>query len=812
MALSEFVAAKLTNGARVQDDETAERHIPFTRFLDRGIIATKNGDLAIVFELEGIPIGFADESAIDAASAALGRSFQSSGDGYTMIYTHSIRMQIDTSDLMDPVQSGDFAGHVDREYRDQLTRNTLYQIRHFITLVRRPVEARSGILANAIASISGIFSRRTYLEKATVQEEIEARASAIEKLEAASKRITSQLGRFNIRRLSGSDEDKRLTLKFLSFLASGIWQSTPSVSRFLSHILPTGRLTFGGEVFHVNGVSPSDNKVGAILAIQSYDEKTFSGMFDDLLSEKTEYIVTQSYLPLDRLDSRNEASDQARRMEDTNDDGETVRDALHQAIDDISRGSITLGRHHFTITILAHNETQLLDDIANINTAFTASGLKMRREDMGLEAAFWAQLPGNIGYQTRSKNRLISNQNYADFCAFNTHPRGERSKLPWGAPITVFPTYSATTYNFSFHAPGINTNGNTLIFGPPGTGKTAIAGFLLAQSRRLSTPPRIIYFDKDRGAESMIRSLGGDYIRLSAGSGSGFNPFAFIDDKKGAEWLAGFIERLTSSDLSPEQTRRISEAALRNAETSDPGLKTFRNFLSLLRSTDDSDRHSLMDTLEDWAGEGPRAWLFDNNKDTFHISDNALGIDMTSLLATPRTRSAALDYLFYRIERLLEDGKPTIIFLDEGWKLLSDEGFAERIRDWMKTLRKLNAILCFATQEPSDAAKSAISSTLIQSAETMLFFANERADRESYVDAFRLSEIEYATIKELPSERRAMLVKQSAATVLVDVRIDDPATIKVMSGTAASVKHMDHLRAEYGPDWLKEYIIREIPE
>ena len=812
MALSEHIVGKLTDGGRVKDDETAERHIPFTRFLDRGILATKNGDLAIIFELDGIPTGFADDAAIDSASAALSRAFQSSGDGYTMIYTHSIRMQIDTSSLLDPVPTNDFSAHVDQEYRDQLARNTLYQIRHFITLVRRPVEARSGVLGNAIASISGLFSRRTYLEKASVQEEINARTSAIEKLEAASKRITSQLGRFRIRRLGNSDDDKRLTLKFLSFLASGIWQPTPASSQFLSHVLPTGRLTFGGEVFHVNGVSPADNKVGAILAIQSYDEKTFSGMFDDLLSEKTEYIVTQSYLPLDRLDSRNEASDQAKRMEDTNDDGETVRDALKQAVDDISRGTITLGRHHFTITILSQTEADLIDDVANINTAFTASGLKMRREDMGLEAAFWAQLPGNVGYQTRSKNRLISNENFADFCAFNTHPRGERTKLPWGAPITVFPTYSATTYNFSFHAPGTNTNGNTLIFGPPGTGKTAMAGFLLAQSRRLPTPPRIIYFDKDRGAESMIRSLGGDYIRLGADSGSGFNPFAVINDKQGAEWLAGFIERLTNSDLSPEQVRRISEAALRNAEADDAGLKTFRSFLSLLRSTDDSDHHSLMDTLEDWAGDGARAWLFDNNQDTFRLSENALGIDMTSLLATPRTRSAALDYLFYRIERFLEDGKPTIIFLDEGWKLLSDDGFAERIRDWMKTLRKLNAILCFATQEPSDAAKSPISSTLIQSAETMLFFANERADEESYIDAFRLSPIEFATLKELPKERRAMLVKQSAATVLVDANIDDPATIKVMSGTASSVKFMDQLRAEYGPDWLNEYIIREIPE
>ena len=811
MGPSAHVLDQLSSGPRLRDDETAERHIPFTRFLDRGVIATRNGEVALVFELDGVPHALADPATLETARGTLVRALRGIGDGYTMVYTHAIRIRRDGKDLLEPIETAGFEVEVDARYRAQLARNTLYELRHFITLLRRPVEERASVLANAVGSLKGFWSARSYRRADAVGDVLEARRRAIEHLEASATVLVSELSRFRIRRLTGTPEDRHLALRYFSMLASGVWQDAPASMDFLSHIIPTGRVTFGGEMFRVTGVSPKDDRVGAILAIQAYDDVSFTGMFDDLLSEKREYIVTQSFLPLDRLDSRNAASDQARRMRDSGDDAISTRAALIEAVDEIAKGAIVLGRHHFTIAVFTESETALVEAIADVNTALGASGLKMRREDMGLEAAFWAQLPGNLGYQTRSRHRLISNENFADFCAFHTHPQGGETPLPWGAPITAFPTYSSTAYHFSFHASGEHSNGNTVIFGPPGTGKTLIAGFLIAQSRRLPRPPRVIYFDKDRGAEAMIRSLGGDYIRLGPENGSGFNPFAEVCDEAGAEWLAGFIERIIDAPLTPEQTRRIAEATTRNAQTEDAGLKTFANFVTLLRSVDGGGALSLLDHLEDWTAEGPRAWLFDNPTDTFNISEAALGIDMTALLKTPRTRSAALDYLFYRLERLLEDGAPTIVFLDEGWKLLSDDRFAERIRDWMKTMRKLNGILCFATQEPSDAAKSPISETLIQSAETLMFFANPRADRESYVDAFHLSEIEYETVRQMPPERRAILIKKSTGSVLVDARIEDEATRKVFSGTTESVKHMELMRAEYGLDWLREFIQWEIP-
>src|SRR3546814_8353022 len=62
---------------------------------------------------------------------------------------------------------------------------------------------------------------------------------------------------------------------------------------------------------------------------------------------------------------------------------------------------------------------------------------------------------------------------------------------------------------------------------------------------------------------------------------------------------------------------------------------------------------------------------------------------------------AVLAYLFHRISDRL-DGRPTLLIIDEGWLALDDEGFANQLREWLKTLRKKNASVIFATQSLSD--------------------------------------------------------------------------------------------------------------
>ncbi|TIU45599.1 MAG: conjugal transfer protein TrbE, partial [Mesorhizobium sp.] len=87
---------------------------------------------------------------------------------------------------------------------------------------------------------------------------------------------------------------------------------------------------------------------------------------------------------------------------------------------------------------------------------------------------------------------------------------------------------------------------------------------------------------------------------------------------------------------------------------------------------------------------------------------------------------AVLAYLFHRIEQRM-DGRPTLLIIDEGWLALDDGGFADQLREWLKTLRKKNASVIFATQSLSDIDGSRIAPAIVESCPTRLFLPNERA-------------------------------------------------------------------------------------
>ncbi|HET9628499.1 MAG TPA: VirB4 family type IV secretion/conjugal transfer ATPase, partial [Novosphingobium sp.] len=180
------------------------------------------------------------------------------------------------------------------------------------------------------------------------------------------------------------------------------------------------------------------------------------------------------------------------------------------------------------------------------------------------------------------------------------------------------------------------------------------------------------------------------------------------------------------------------------------------------------------------------------------LSAATIGFDMTALLESPRLRTPVMMYLFHRIEERL-DGTPTLILIDEGWKALDDEVFAARIRDWLKTLRKRNALVGFATQSARDALDSRISTALVEQTATMIFMPNPRAQAEDYCAGFGLSAHELDLIRTLPAHSRCFLVRQPDASVVVRLDLAGmPEVLTVLSGRETTVRRLDQLRAALG--------------
>jgi type IV secretion system protein VirB4 len=95
-------------------------------------------------------------------------------------------------------------------------------------------------------------------------------------------------------------------------------------------------------------------------------------------------------------------------------------------------------------------------------------------------------------------------------------------------------------------------------------------------------------------------------------------------------------------------------------------------------------------------------------------------------MSRPKAAAPALLHLFDRLEERF-DGRPTLLVLDEAWVFLDAPLFAARIREWLKTLRKKNVAVVFATQSLADIAESSIAPALIESCPTRIFLPNERA-------------------------------------------------------------------------------------
>jgi type IV secretion system protein VirB4 len=411
------------------------------------------------------------------------------------------------------------------------------------------------------------------------------------------------------------------------------------------------------------------------------------------------------------------------------------------------------------------------------------------REDVNLEPGFWGQFPGNEGYLVR--RALISSANMACFGSLHGFSLGQASDNHWGEAVALLQTTSSTPFFFNFHQADL---GNFTIIGPSGSGKTVVMNFLAAQAQKFS--PRTIVFDKDRGAEVFVRAAGGCYNRISAGNPSGFNPLALPDNAVNRAFLRDWLAVLLKAD-GPEELSTIA-LAVDAAYANHPALRRLSHFRELLAGARRPEPGDLASRLDAWTVNGEHGWLFDNPQDELNLSPKMLGFDMTALLESPRLRTPVMMYLFHRIEERL-DGDPTMILIDEGWKALDDDVFAARIRDWLKTLRKRNALVGFATQSARDALDSRISAALVEQTATMLFMPNARARAEDYCGGFGLTEHELDLIRTLPAHSRCFLIRQSDASVVVRLDLSGmPEVLTVLSGRESTVRKLDALRQAYG--------------
>src|SRR5699024_9444666 len=134
---------------------------------------------------------------------------------------------------------------------------------------------------------------------------------------------------------------------------------------------------------------------------------------------------------------------------------------------------------------------------------------------------------------------------------------GKRDGNPWGQAVTLFKTPSGQPLYFNFHyskgdedAFDKKVLGNTRVIGQSGSGKTVLLNMLLCQSQKYKTNSPVgfttVYFDKDRGAELLIRAIGGKYLAIKNGQPTGFNPFQMEPNETNILFLEKLVRSLVT--------------------------------------------------------------------------------------------------------------------------------------------------------------------------------------------------------------------------------------------------------------------------
>lgn len=786
------INADLRFGKQRKAEMGVKEHVPFLRHEDESVLVTKAGFLACFIRMGGLPFQTMDQAELNARVLNRNTTFRNLSSSRFAVYGTIIRRHIDPE--IEGEFDNPFVAELDARYMDALSSKNLFVNEVYLTVIRRPMLGKIGW----VDKIFDQFRMQSAGE--------ETRADALKELHDVSDSIVQDFNAYGARKLSVVERNNGLFSEPAEFLAKILAGAddvqVPLPRMSLAEAVPTRQLLFGREAIEIKGADPTSSKLAAMISMKEYPPYTTPGGLDGLLRLPHEIIVTQSFALEDRIAAMGQIRKIGNQVIGSDEGGTSVEQSVHDGMDKLAQGEVVFGHHHLTVCVVARSISGLNKAVSDVQSEMSRMAIIPIRERLNLEPAFWSQLPGNFGYIARKA--LISSMNFAGLFSGHNFPSGQTERLHWSRPIALLETTSQTAYHFNFH---VNDVGNFTVMGPTGSGKTVALSFLLAQSMRVEPRPRCVFFDKDRGADIFVRALGGRYEVLRPGVPTGFAPLQLDDTPENRAFVDTLLQYLLKPDdgaLAPAEIRVIGDAVDQIFRIPKER-RIFSMLPEVLRGRLQPGMNDLTQRLEPWLDAKNKGWLFNNEVDRLDFSAPIIGFDMTDVLNEPKVRTAALLYMFFRIEQAL-NGDPFMVFLDEGWKLLDDEVFVEFVKNLLKTIRKLNGVVGFGTQSAADVVNSAIANTLIEQTSTNIFFPNAKADARSYREYFRLTAKEFRFVKETAKESRAFLVKHASDSIVAKLDLSAmPDLVKVLSGRADTVRECEVLRRQYGDDpaaWL----------
>ncbi|MGL4575141.1 MAG: VirB4 family type IV secretion/conjugal transfer ATPase, partial [Burkholderiaceae bacterium] len=559
------------------------------------------------------------------------------------------------------------------------------------------------------------------------------------------------------------------------------------------------------------------------LDFLDYPEVSEPGMNNCLFYGNYEFIETQSFSFTSKRDGLRAVELQRGRLISGGEGSPQQIADMENALEDVRNGRVYMGEYHYSLGIMGESIDQVRKDMASARTALQEDiGYKVATIDVVPECAHFSQLPGN--WKWRPRVATITTRNFACMAPMHNFDLGKRDHNPWGEAIAILNTPAKQPFYLNLHQMVLGKNrtgekdpGNTFICGMTGTGKSVLLGFIMTLLTKVPGL-RILFFDKDRGGELLIRANRGRYRQLQRGQPTGFNPFQW----EPTESTVKFVEQLVMqcARRSPDETLTIEVenqiiSSVRRV-FAQPERKT-RRISAILQHV--GENGAVGERLAKWCRtrtrEGSNSWVLDNEMDTTDFSGaSVFGFDYTAFLDDPEVGPIILAYILEAANTMI-DGKPFVYVMEEFAKMVSSKAqtLVEFARDKQTTIRKLNGLGIFVTQSPSQVNQYPIGATLREQCVTQIFLPNPAAAYDDYVDGFKLTETEFDTIKNLAADSRMFLVKQGERSTVCALNLYGFADeLELLTGTPESVDLCEAVRRELGSDdpdiWIQPFLAR----
>ena len=783
--------------------------VPYAGLVADGVILLKDGSLMAGWYFAGPDSESSTNLERNEVSRQINAVLARLGSGW-MIQVEAVRVPatgypaVKDSHFPDPVTRA-----IDDERRLHFeAEHGHFESQHALILTYRPPEPRRSAVTRYVYSDDESRSA-TYADLA-----LDSFKSSIREVEQYLGSVLSirRMVTRTVREENGREARYDELFQFIRFCISGENHPVrlPEIPMYLDWLVTAE--------FH-HGLSPVvDGRYLAVVAIDGFPAESWPGILNSLDLMPLTYRWCSRFIFLDEQEARQKLErtrkkwqqkvrpffDQLFQTQSRSVDQDAMlmvaetEDAIAQA----SSQLVAYGYYTPVIVMFSADEARLREQAEAVRRLVQAEGFGARIETLNATEAYLGSLPG-VAY-ANIREPLVNTRNLADLIPVNSVWSGSATApcpfYPPGSPPLMHVASGSTPFRLNLHVDDV---GHTLIFGPTGSGKSTLLALIAAQFRRYPDA-QLFAFDKGRSLLPLTLAAGGDHYEVGAGEGTSrlaFCPLAELGTDGDQAWAVEWIETLISMQgvaVTPDH---------RNAVARQVGLMASARGRSLSDFVSGVQMREIKDALLHYTVDGPMGQLLDAEHDGLTLgSFQTFEIEELMNLGE-RNLVPVLLYLFRRIEKRLT-GAPSLILLDEAWLMLGHATFRDKIREWLKVLRKANCAVVLATQSISDAERSGIIDVLKESCPTKICLPNgsarESGTREFYERiGFNERQIEIVATA-IP--KREYYVASPEGRRLFDMSLGEVALAFAGASSKDNIKRIQALSRTHGPEWPAQWL------